>query len=154
MVKRTQGFENWDFSNMFEGFNVPNMPEMKFEAIAATQQRNFEAFATANRMAVEGFQAIAQRNAEFFRAAYENGAQTAQTCADPVSPSEGFKRQAEYSSDAFQASVANAREITGMVRKTVDQSVRVMADRMTEGLSEMAGFVAADDAPTAAKAAK
>ncbi len=154
MAKRTQGFENWDFSKMFGDFNVPNMPEMKFEAIVATQQRNLEAVATANRMAVEGFQAIAQRNAEFFRSAYENGAQTAQTCADPVSPSESFKRQAEMSSDAFQAGVANAREITGMVRETVDQSMRVMADRMTEGLSEMAGFVATDDAPAAPKAAK
>lgn len=154
MAKRPQGFENWDFSKMFGDFNVPNFPEMKFEAIAATQQRNFEAFATANRVAVEGFQAIAQRNADFFRAAYENGAQTAKACADPVSPSEGFKRQAELSSDAFQSGIANAREITGMVRETVDQSVRVMADRMTEGLSEMAGFVPADDTPTATKAAK
>lgn len=154
MSKRAQGFENWDFSKMFGDFNVPNLPEMKFEEIAAAQQRNFEAFATANRMAVEGFQAIAQRNAEFFRAAYENGAQTAQACADPVSSSDGFKRQAEMSSDVFQSGVANAREITGMVRETVDQSVRVMADRMTEGLSEMAGFVAAGDAPATGKAAK
>ena len=127
---------------------------MNFEAIAATQQRNLEAFATANRMAVEGFQAIAQRSAEFFRSAYENSTQTAKAGADPASAGEGFQRQAEMSSDAFQSGIANAREITGMVRQTVDQSVRVMADRMTAGLSEMAGFVATDDAPAATKAAK
>jgi phasin family protein len=154
MAKRAQGFENWDFSKMFGDFSVPNMPEMKFEGIAAAQQRNFEAFATANRMAVEGFQAIAQRNVEFFRDAYENGAQTAKSFAAPGSPGEGMSCQAELSSEAFQAGVANAREITGMVRQTVDQSVRVIADRMTESLSEMAGFATAEEAPMATKAAK
>ena len=154
MAKRAQGFENWDFSEIFGDFKIPNFPEFKNEAIAATQQRNFEAFATANRLAVEGFQAIAQRNADFFRTAYENGAQTTKSNAAPASPGEGLSRQAEISGEAFEAGVANAREITGMLRQTVDQSVRVMADRMTESFSEMAGFVAADEAPTVAKAAK
>ena len=35
MAKRAQGFENRDFSKIFGDFNVPNMPEMKFEELAA-----------------------------------------------------------------------------------------------------------------------
>ena len=48
---------------------------MNFENIAASQQRNMEAFVTVNRLAMEGFQAIAQRNAEMFRNTYENSAE-------------------------------------------------------------------------------
>lgn len=157
MAKRNQGAENWDFSKIWGNFNIPNMPtfpEMKFEEIAAAQQRNFEAFVTANRMAVEGFQAIAQRNAEILRETYENSAQTAKSYADPMSPSDGMSRQAGLCKEAFETGVANAGEITGMVRATADQAMRVMADRMTEGFSEMAGFVAADTASDTAKSAK
>jgi phasin family protein len=161
MTKRTQGFENWDFSRLWGDFDIPfnmpfsapAMPELKFEAIAAAQQRNFEAFASANRVAVEGFQAIAKHNAEFLRNAYENGVQAAKACADPVAPGEGLSRQAELSHDAFEAGADNARKVTAMVRETSDRALRVVADRVAEGLAEMNEFVVAKDAPAAPRRA-
>lgn len=144
MAKTTHGPENWDFTKFWGDFSLP---QMNVDAFAAVQQRNMEAFAAANRLAADGFQAVARRQAELMRDAFETGTRVARTYAETTSPAERLQHHAELSREAFETGMTNARELGGMMTESTDRAVRVMVDRVTEGLDEMADIVTGDAAP-------
>lgn len=140
MAKSANPFADYDFTKVWGDFKVPTVD---VEALMAAQQRNFDAMSVASKLAVEGFQLVAQRQAEIVRDAVEQTTAAAQAYATLTTPEDKLAQQAKYAKAAFQNSLDNVREISGMVSKTATDAAEVMNKRFVEGLDEFETLVAA-----------
>lgn len=137
MAKNGTDFANFDYSKVMGDFR---MPFVDFDALMAYHRKNFEAVATANKLAVEGFQKMALRQGEIARAAAEKVGQDAQTLFTTGSPEEKAAKQAASAKEGFETALASYREMSGMVAETADKTVDVVAKRMTAGMDEVKGL--------------
>lgn len=137
MAKNGTDFANFDYSKVMAGFH---MPTVDFDALMAYHRKNFEAVATANKLAVEGFQKMALRQSELVRAATEKAGQDAQAMFTAGTPEEKVAKQAASAKEGLDTVLAGYREMSGMVAETTDKTVDVVAKRMTAGMDEVKGL--------------
>jgi phasin family protein len=108
------------------------------ETMLASQRRNVEAIMQANRLAFDGVQAVWRRQLEFAQEAVEGFATHLGDLAPPSRPlNEKFAKHAEYSKQAFEKNLANARELTEIAAKTTTDATNVINRRVCEGLDEV-----------------
>jgi phasin family protein len=60
--------------------------------------------------------------------------------AQPGSPEDRVAKQAEYSKQALEKGVANARELTEIVTKANSEAFAVLNKRVTESLDEVSEY--------------
>ncbi len=136
-------FLNFDFTKMMAGFDATKMadqfkmPGIDLEALMATQQRNFEALKTANRMAMEGFQAVAQRQAEFLSSTVQETQNAFGQVSKSKSPQDAAAKQVDFMKAAYEKSVANFRELTDMSAEIASETTDVINSRISDSLEEM-----------------
>lgn len=104
------------------------------EALVASQRRNIEALAKANRQAVESVQAVAQRQVEIARRAME---EFSAMVRDLASPSDRLMKQAEFSKLVLEKGLSNARELAEMVAKANNKALNDIDKRLAEELAEI-----------------
>jgi phasin family protein len=143
MAKTGTDFANFDYSKVMGDFR---MPYVDFDALMAYHRKNFEAVATANKLAVEGFQKMALRQGEIARAVAEKAGPDAQALFATGTPEEKAAKQAAAAKEGFETVLANYREMSGMVAETADKTVDVVAKRMTAGMDEVKGLFAKNGA--------
>ena len=137
MAKTGTDFANFDFSKVMGEFRMPNVD---FDALIAYHRKNFEAVATANKLAVEGFQKMALRQGELARAAAEKAGKDAQALFTAGTPEETVAKQAASAKEGLDTALAGYREMSGMVAETTDKTVDVVTKRMTAGMDEVKGL--------------
>ncbi|MBT5414903.1 MAG: phasin family protein [Rhodospirillaceae bacterium] len=137
MAKTGTDFANFDFSKVMGDFRMPNVD---FDALMAYHRKNFEAVATANKLAVEGFQKMALRQGELARAAAEKAGKDAQALFTAGTPEETVAKQAASAKEGLDTALAGYREMSGMVAETTDKTVDVVTKRMTAGMDEVKGL--------------
>jgi phasin family protein len=129
------------------------VPGIDFEAVAASQRKNLEAFTQANQLAVEGVQAVVRRQVEIAREAMEELSTIVRDMVQPSgSPEDRLAKQAEYSKQALEKGLANARELTELVTKANTEAFNVLNKRVSEGLDEVRDFATKKRGATAAAA--
>jgi phasin family protein len=127
------------------GFVAPNRannglqffgPEV--ETMFASQRKNVEAMMQANRLALDGVQAVCRRQLDFIQEAVEGLTTLVGDLAPPPGPlNEKFAKHAEYSKQAFERNLANARELTQLVTKATSDAMNIINQRLCEGLGEV-----------------
>ena len=137
MMNGKNPFFDMDVSKVLGDFK---MPSFDVEGVVAMQRKNIEAFTQANQLAVEGFQAIARRQVEIARQAMEEFQSALRELTSPASPEDRVAKQAEYSKQALEKSVANAREISEIVTKANSEAIAVINKRVAESLDEVRDF--------------
>ena len=137
------GFDFADMMNFGKFGDSLNMrfPMMDAEAIMQTQRRNIEVLTQANQICYEGVQAVAQRQAEIMRKSFEDCSRVVQEMAKPGDVEDRLSRQADAAKDAYEASVANMRELAEMSVKSNSEAVELLNKRMTEAFDELRGIL-------------
>ena len=140
MASAANGPKNgfFDVSKVMSEFR---MPGIDFEAVAASQRKNIEALTQANQLAVEGVQAVVRRQVEIARQAMEEFSSMFRDFVQPNgSPEDRLAKQAEYSKQALEKGLTNARELTELMTKANTEAFNVLNKRVTEGLDEVRDF--------------
>lgn len=137
------GFDFADMMNFGKFGDSLNMrfPMMDAEAIMQTQRRNIEVLTQANQICYEGVQAVAQRQAEIMRKSFEDCSRVVQEMAKPGDVEDRLTRQADAAKDAYEASVANMRELAELSVKSNSEAVELLNKRMTEAFDELRGIL-------------
>ena len=143
-AKKVNG--GFDFADMMnfgkfgDGLNM-RFPMMDAEAIMQTQRRNIEVLTQANQICYEGVQAVAQRQAEIMRKSFEDCSRVVQEMAKPGDVEDRLTRQADAAKDAYEASVANMRELAEMSVKSNSEAAEPLNKRMNEAFDELRGIL-------------
>jgi phasin family protein len=117
------------------------MPGVDLEAVAASQRKNLEAFTQANQLAVEGVQAVVRRQVEITRQAVEEFSSMFRDFVQPsTSPEDRIAKQAEFSKQALEKGISNARELTELMTKANTEAFNVINKRVTESFDEVRDF--------------
>lgn len=132
----------FDLTKMLGDVKIPGFD---MQGIMDAQRKNIEALTAANQAAVQGVQAVAQRQAEILSQALNEVSTVAQQLASASSnPQELTTKQAELMRKAFEQALANARELAEMVSKSNTEAFAIINKRVTDGLQELKGLVAAN----------
>ena len=143
-AKKVNG--GFDFADMMnfgkfgEGLNM-RFPMMDAEAIMQSQRRNIEVLTQANQICYEGVQAVAQRQAEIMRKSFEDCSRVVQEMAKPGDVEDRLSRQADAAKDAYEASVANMRELAELSVKSNSEAAELLNKRVTEAFDELRGIL-------------
>jgi phasin family protein len=137
MVDGKNPFLDFDVTKVMSEFRVPTLD---VDAVVASQRKNIEALTQANQLAVEGVQAVARRQVEIARQAMEEFSAMIRDLAQPVSPEDRLAKQAEFSKQAFEKGLSNARELAEMVAKANTEAFNVLNKRVAEGLDEVRDY--------------
>jgi phasin family protein len=111
-------------------------PEVK--KMFASQRKNVEAMVQANRLAFDGVQTVWRRQLDFIQEAVEGLTTFVGDFLPPPGPlNEKFAKHAEYSKQAFEKNLANARELTELATKATSDAMNIINQRFCEGLGEV-----------------
>ena len=127
-----------DITKMLADFKVPGVD---VEAMVAAQKRNIEALTEANQVVIAGAQAVMKRQAEILQASMEQARAIASEIMVPGSPEAKVAKQAEVVQTAFQAALANMKELAEMATKSNTEAANVIGKRVSESLEEIKAAV-------------
>lgn len=121
-----------DFSKFFAA-----LPGVNFDALAAAQQRNFDALVQVGQVVASGAQAIWARQAAAFEGTLKDGVATSQAAFAGKDLQAGLHKQFDFVTAAQQKAVALATELTGIAQKTSQDAFEVLRKRAEEGAAEL-----------------
>jgi phasin family protein len=151
MAKTANPFADWDFAKAFSDYK---MPMVDVEALMAAQQKNFEAFAAANKFVVEGFQKVAKLQADIMRDTLDRTAKAAEEYATLTKPEDRLAKQAMLTKNSMEVGLTNIREMSDIMVGTANDAVDVVSKRFAEGCVEFEKMVATPAKPATNGAAK
>ncbi len=125
----------FDTAAMFAPFGNPSV-----DATVATQRRNLEAVFAANRIAADGFKALAQRQAEIARGAVDDYFAAVRELMTVKDTPANLAKQVEVARTAFEKSVVNTRELTGIAAAANVKAFDVLNNRVAAGIDELGGL--------------
>ncbi|PWR25995.1 phasin family protein [Zavarzinia aquatilis] len=130
-------FFNFDVKKFAGDLKLPNVD---LDSIVASSRKNIEALTQANRIAFEGFQAVAKRQVEIMR---ETMTEAASVLRNVMSgnPSDA-KVAPEVLKKAFEAALANMRELAEMTSKANSEAFDVIQKRVTDSIEELKSLTA------------
>ncbi len=137
-MAETNPFAAIDFTKFMADFKLP---AFDVEKLMASQRKNLEAVAAANKLAAEGAQTVFQRNAEIMRENVEELTSLVQSMSVAGEPQDKAARQADLTKGAYQRAVTNLKAINDTVAKTNDKVFNVLNKRVVESLDEARGLV-------------
>ena len=123
-----------DITKFLADFKVPGVD---FEPMIAAQRKNIEALTEANQLVIAGVQAVMKRQAEILQASMEQARAVASEIMVPGAPEAKVAKQAEVVQTAFQAALANMKELADIVTKSNTEAANVISKRVSEGLDEI-----------------
>jgi len=129
-----QTYLGFDVSQIISDMSIPGID---VAGIVASQRRNIDALTEANRLAMEGIQAVFRRQAEIIRHSFEESAAVAHTMLNPDNRSEPGVSQTQLASDAFERTLANARELSEIIAKSNNEAFDLLNKRFSQVLDEI-----------------
>jgi phasin family protein len=136
MVKKPEAIPGMDFdiTKVFADFKVPGVD---VDSVIASQRKNIEALANANRLAFEGVQAVMKRQMEIMRQSVEEAVGVARSMTEVTSPQDKAAKQAEMVKDTFERNLSNMRELVEMMSKSNNEAFDLLNKRFTQTMDEM-----------------
>ena len=131
-------FSPTDITKLLTDFKIPGVD---FEPMISAQRKNIEALTEANQLVIAGIQAVMKRQAEILQASMEEARTVASEIMVPGAPEAKVAKQAEVVQTAFQAALANMKELADLVTKSNTEAANVISKRVTEGLDEIKAAV-------------
>lgn len=139
----------FDFSSIFKQFDPANMtkqyqdffgnfnaPNLDMSALVEAQNKNVQALTAANQAILEGAQSLMQRQAEMVKQVLEEASEAAKSLGSTANPQEAADKQIKLIENSFSEAVSNFAEISEMVKKTQDETTKLVTARFNESLEE------------------
>lgn len=131
--KIAEQWEKFDFTKAADQFKFPGLDA---QALVDYQKRNLEAVASANKIALEGAQAVMRRQAEILRQAVEEASKAFSELNAAGTPQDKIVKQAELAKGAYEAGLANLRELSAMASKSNGEAADLLSNRVSESFGE------------------
>ena len=138
MTKATTNVFDLDMSKFMTGLKIP---AVNFQAITASQQKNFEAFAAANKLAFEGLQEIARQQSEIVSSGVDDISGAVTSLFSATSHEDRAVKTAELAKSVYQKALANAWALGDLVTKSNSRTFGVLNKRVADSLDEVKGIV-------------
>lgn len=113
------------------------LPAMDVDALLDSQRKNVEAITFANKAAAEGVQKVAKRQAEMVTEAFEEIAGAMTALGKAGSPQDVAAKQVELAKGAYEAALANIRELAELVSESNEEAAEAISARVVEALDEI-----------------
>ncbi len=134
-------FLNKDLADVFTTLKTPGLD---VQEVVASQRKNMEAIAAANKTAVEGMQAIIKRQGEILKEIVDETNAMAQEAGANfnTAPEDQAARGLDTVKVAIEDAVGNMKELSEMLAKSQGEAFEILNSRLTESLEEVKKAVA------------
>jgi len=136
--KLAEQWEKFDFAKAADQFKMPGLDA---QALVDYQKRNLEAFTSANKIAMAGAQAMISRQAEILRQGVEEASKAFSELNAAGTPQDKLVKQAELAKGAYEAALANLRELSEMASKSNGEAAELLSTRVSESFGEFTSEV-------------
>jgi len=127
------------YKELLGRFNLPNLDT---KALIKTQRKNVQALTDANRAILESTQSLLQRQTEMVKQVLEEASEAAKALGSARSPQEAAEKQIKMIEDSVSRALANFSEVSEMIRKSQDETTKLVTDRFSENLAELRTSIA------------
>lgn len=135
MAKKT---EQESFVDMFTRLGRDlRLPSVEVDKIVEHHRKNLEALEKSGRAASEGASQIAAKQRTIFEKTLADIQEMAHRYAVPASPQEMMARQLEFTRKSFETAMENTTEMADLMRRSSEQSLGILRERIQEGMQEI-----------------
>jgi phasin family protein len=118
------------------------LPNLDTTALIETQSKNVQVLTDANRAILESTQSLFQRQTEMVKQVLEEASEAVKSLAGSANPQEAAEKEIKLIEDSVSKALANFSEIGEMVRKSQDETTKLVTDRFNESLTELRASIA------------
>jgi phasin family protein len=127
-----------DFIDMMRRFGDQlQLPKFDMDQMIEIHRKNLEAMAQSAAAVAEGTQAMAQKQREIVEAGLREASTMAQEFK--AQNDQNLARQTEFAKKVFDIAIQGAQETAQLTRMSTGDAVKILQDRMREGLEEIRG---------------
>jgi phasin family protein len=119
-----------------------SLPNLDTKALIETQTENVQALTDANRAILESTQSLFQRQTEMVKQVLEEASEAVKTLGSVSGPQEAAEKEIKLIEDSVSKALTNFSEISELVRKTQDETTKLVADRFNVTLTELRASIA------------
>lgn len=119
-----------------------NLPNLDTKALIDTQSKNVQALTDANRAILESTQSLFQRQTEMVKQVLEEASEAVKALGSASGPQEAAEKEVKLIEDSVSKALTNFSEISELVRKTQDETTKLVTDRFNESLTELRESIA------------
>jgi phasin family protein len=130
--------ETESFKDIFTRFGQDlKMPKVDIEKIMEHNRKNLEALEKSAKASTAGASALLARQREILQEALREVTDMAQNYSVSANPQEMVTKQAEFARKSFEAAVKNAGEVAEIVKKSGNESIDILRQRIRESMEEI-----------------
>jgi phasin family protein len=119
-----------------------SLPNLDTKALMETQSKNVQALTEANRAILESTQSLFQRQTEMMKQVLEEASEAVKVLGSVSRPREAAEKEIKLIEDSVGKALANFTEISDTVRKTQDETTKLVTNRLNESLAELRASIA------------
>jgi phasin family protein len=135
MVEETQSL-----ADMLKKFGSDlKLPKVDVDKLVDVHLKNLDAFAQTAQIASEGAKALTVKQKEIVESAFDETLNLVKDFKPTGNPQEIIAKQTELARRAFDATIENTRDIAELVKKSSDDALAVISDRIRGSITEIRG---------------
>lgn len=133
-----QKTESQSFVEMFKRLGEQlRVPDVDFGAIVEFHRKNLETLEKAANTSTAGAGAMLNKQRQVLEETLREINEIAERYRTPGTPQEMMSRQAEFARRSFEQAVRHASEMAELMKKSSDQTLEVLRERIREGMKEI-----------------
>jgi phasin family protein len=130
------------FTDMFKTLGEQlKVPAFDMSKIMEHQQKNLDAMQRSWQAVANGAQEIAKKQREIFEAAMKDITEMAKQYQPGGSPADAMAKHTEFAKKAMEAAIANTRDIAELTKKSAEDALSIVHERMKESFDEIRSSV-------------
>lgn len=122
------------FKRLGEQLHVPNVD---FGAIVEFHRKNLETLEKAANTSTAGAGAMLNKQRQVLEETVREISELAEKYRTPGTPQEIMSRQADFAKRSFEQAVKHASEMAELMKKSSDETLEVLRERIREGMKEI-----------------
>jgi phasin family protein len=119
-----------------------SLASLDTKALIEIQSKNVRALTDANRAVLESTRSLLQRQAETVTQVLEEASEAVKSLATAATLQEGAEKQMKMFEDSVSKALTNFFEVNEMVRKSQDETIKLVTGRFSENLAELRASIA------------
>jgi phasin family protein len=135
MVQETQSLV--DMLKKF-GSNL-GLPKVDVDKLVDVHLRNLDALAQSTQIATEGAKSLAIKQKEIAESAFNEAVCLVRDFKPTGNPQEILAKQTELARRVFDATIENTRDLAELAKKSNDEAVAIVGDRIRSSITEIRG---------------
>ena len=133
----------YDLGELSKLMSELKIPDIDWQGLIATQQKNLAALGQANQRWLEGAQAVARREVEIMEQAMADAADASKELVREGEAGAGAEKRLDLAKRSFETAVGNMRELSELATKANQEALDVIHQRAMAGFEEIQALIKA-----------